>query len=294
MNRQEAVEKFQERLSEVIERAGLSRSAFASQLGLDRSTLSQLLSAGNDRLPRAETIVAIASMAQVSVDWLLGLNQEEESTSELVSSDLEIESNAGLPMDERLQRWHSEAVGYKIRYVPMTLPDLLKTKEVICYEYQEYGDPVHEARIEEAERRLAYSRRPETDIEACASFQALESFAYGEGIWRNLPLKHRLEQLDWMAELTEELYPTFRWFLYDGLQRFSVPYTIFGPTRAAVYIGNMFFVFNATEQIRALTRHFDELIKAAVVQPPDVVDYVKGLRRRVGRSKEKAAKAAEK
>ena len=291
MDRQEAVEKFQERLNEIIERTGLSRSAYAAQLGLDRSTLSQLLSAGNDRLPRAETIVAIASLAQVSVDWLLGLTQEaEEATGELIPSDLEIEANAGLPMDERLQRWHAEAVGYKIRYVPMTLPDLLKTKEVIAYEYQEYSDPVHEARIEEAERRLAYSRRPETDIESCSSFQALESFAYGEGIWRNLPLKHRIEQLDWMAELTEELYPTFRWFLYDGLQRFSVPYTIFGPTRTAVYIGNMFFVFNATEQIRALTRHFDELIRAAVVQPPDVVDYVKGLRRRLGRSKAKGAK----
>nr|MDJ0983026.1 helix-turn-helix transcriptional regulator [Kiloniellales bacterium] len=138
MNRQEAVEKFQKRLSEVIERSGLSRSAFAAQLSLDRSTLSQLLSSGNDRLPRAETIVAIASMAQVSVDWLLGLSEDEES-SELVASDLEIESNAGLPMDERLQRWHAEAVGYKIRYVPTTLPDLLKTKEVIDYEYQEYG-----------------------------------------------------------------------------------------------------------------------------------------------------------
>ena len=47
-----------------------------------------------------------------------------------------------------------------------------------------------------------------------------------------------------------------------------MPYTIFGPTRVVVYIGNMFFVFVATEQIRALTRHFDELIRAAVVQPP--------------------------
>ena len=293
MNRQEAVEKFQKRLSEVIERSGLSRSAFAAQLGLDRSTLSQLLSAGNDRLPRAETIVAIASMAQVSVDWLLGLSEDEES-SELVASELEIESNAGLPMDERLQRWHAEAVGYKIRYVPTTLPDLLKSKEVIGYEYQEYGDPVHEARIEEAERRLAYSRRPETDIEACSSYHSLDTFAYGEGIWRNLPLEDRIAQLDWMVELTEELYPTFRWFLYDGLQRFSVPYTIFGPTRVAVYVGSSFFVFNATEQIRALTRHFDDLIRAAVVQPPDVADYLKGLRRKVAGGKAKAAQSGAK
>ena len=120
MNRQETVTVFCQRLSEIIERSGQSRSAFANAVGLDRSTLSQLLSANNDRLPRAETIVAIAAMAQVSVDWLLGLSQQSSAGSELVSSalELEIESGVSLPMDERLQRWHAEAVGYKIRYVP--------------------------------------------------------------------------------------------------------------------------------------------------------------------------------
>jgi len=70
--------------------------------------------------------------------------------------------------------------------------------------------------------------------------------------------------------LVDELYPTLRWFLYDGLKRFSVPYTIFGPQRAAVYFGNMYFVFSATEQIRVLTRHFDDLIRSSVVQPTDM------------------------
>ncbi len=293
MDRKEATEKFQERLKEVIGRTGLSRSAFAAQLGLDRSTLSQLLAAGNERLPRAETIVAIASMAQVSVDWLLGLTQDEEVASELVGSGLEIATGAGLPMDERLRRWHAEAIGYKIRYVPATLPDLLKTEEVIRYEFQEYGMPMPDARIEQTERRLAYSRRPETDIEACSSFQSLEDFAQGSGIWRNLPAKGRQEQLEWILQLVDELYPTFRWFLYDGLQRYSVPYTIFGPARAAIYIGNMYFVFNATEQIRALSSHFDDLIRAAVIQPPDVIDYVSGLVRGLGGRKKKRARAEE-
>ena len=61
MDRRETVEVFRERLTDVIERSGLSRSAFATSAGLDRSTLSQLLSSNNDRLPRAETIAAIAS-----------------------------------------------------------------------------------------------------------------------------------------------------------------------------------------------------------------------------------------
>ena len=32
----------------------------------------------------------------------------------------------------------------------------------------------------------------------------------------------------------------------------------------------MFLVFSATEQIRALSRHFDDLIRAAVVQPHEI------------------------
>ncbi len=82
-----------------------------------------------------------------------------------------------------------------------------------------------------------------------------------------------------MTALLDELYPTFRWFLFDGLQRYSIPLTIFGPKRVAVYVGNMYLVFNSTEHIQVLTRHFDDLIRAAVVQPPDVIDFLKGLLR---------------
>jgi len=31
-----------------------------------------------------------------------------------------------------------------------------------------------------------------------------------------------------------------------------------------------------------LTRHFDDLIRAAVIQPPDVIDFLKGLLRELG------------
>jgi len=279
MDRRKTVEAFRERLSEVIERSGLSRMAFSARVGLDRSTLSQLLSPGNERLPRAETIAAIAGREQVSIDWLLGLSQEGQIGADIIAPALEIESGAASPADERLARWHAEAAGYKIRYVPTTLPDLLKTEEVIRYEFQEYGARVPKARIEQAEERLAYSRLPETDMEACSSFQALEDFARGHGVWRGLPAEGRAAQLNAMTVLLDELYPTFRWFLFDGLQRYSVPLTIFGPKRVAVYVGNMYLVFNSTEHIQVLTRHFDDLIRAAVIQPPDVIAFLKGLLR---------------
>ena len=279
MDRHKTVEAFRERLSEVIERSGLSRMAFSARVGLDRSTLSQLLSPGNERLPRAETIAAIAAREQVSVDWLLGLSQEGQIGADIVAPALEIESGAASPADARLARWHAEAAGYKIRYVPTILPDLLKTEEVIRYEFQEYGARVPKARIEQAEERLAYSRLPETDMEVCSPLQSVEDFARGHGVWKGLPAESRAAQLNAMTVLLDELYPTFRWFLFDGLQRYSVPLTIFGPKRVAVYVGNMYLVLNSTEHIQVLTRHFDDLIRAAVVQPPDVIDCLKGLLR---------------
>jgi transcriptional regulator with XRE-family HTH domain len=274
MDRRKTVEVFRERLGEVIERSGLNRTAFAEKVELDRSTLSQLLSPSNDRLPRAETIAAIAEREQVSVDWLLGLSQDGQLRADVMSGVLQIEPGGGSPADARLARWHADAAGYKIRYVPTTLPDLLKTEAVIRYEYQEYGVQVPLSRIEQAGERLAYSRLPETDMEVCSSVQSLEEFALGHGIWKHLSVADRVAQLKAMQRLLDELYPTLRWFLFDGLQRYSMPLTVFGPKRAALYVGNMYVVFNSTEHIRVLTRHFDDLIRVSIVQPREVFDMV--------------------
>jgi len=279
MDRREIVEVFRERLDQVIRHSGLSRSAFAGRIGLDRSTLSQLLGAGHARLPRAETIASIAQSEQVSADWLLGLSQEGQLSTDMLPQALEIEPGGGSPADARLQSWHAEAAGYKIRYVPSSLPDLLKTEAVIRFEYERQDSRLPNVRIREAERRLAYSRRPENDMEVCSSIQSVESFARGEGIWHQLPAEVRRAQLDWMIRALGELYPTLRWFLFDGLKRFCVPLTVFGPLRAAVYIGDMYLVLNSTEHIRDLTRRFDDLIRAAVVQPPDVAALLETLRR---------------
>jgi transcriptional regulator with XRE-family HTH domain len=278
--RNELIAAFRERLAEVIERSGQSRAAFAAAIALDRSTLSQLLSPENERLPRMETVVAIAREAGVATDWLLGLTQAKDAGTQLVASQLEIEGGAGDPVDERLARWHKEAIGSKIRYVPATLPDLLKTEATIDYEYRQHDRRMRAAQRERAEARLAYSRKPETDMEVCCGFQMLETFAKGEFIWRGLPLADRRAQLEQMAALLDELYPTFRWFLYDGLQRFSIPFTVYGLNRVVIYVGGLYMVLNATEHIRIMTRQFDDLVRGAVVQPPDVIPLIEGLLRK--------------
>jgi transcriptional regulator with XRE-family HTH domain len=277
MDRRDTVRIFRQRLAEVIARSGGSRAAFAQRLGIDRSTLAQVLSEANDRLPRAETLAAIAADQQVSIDWLLGLSQEGPLAPAIIEQPLTIEPGGHSPADERLTRWHAEAAGYKVRYVPSTLPDLLKTEEIIRYEYRDYVGPIPESRIEAAHARLANQRRPETDMEVCSSVQSVESFARGESIWRELPAAARREQIEWMIRLLDELYPTFRWFLYDGVRRFSVPLTVFGPKRAAIYVGHMYLVFNSTEHIRLLTEHFDNLIRAAIVEPPKVSALLRRL-----------------
>jgi hypothetical protein len=198
------------------------------------------------------------------------LSQENQAEEAIVGPPLEIAKGAADPANERLRLWHMEAAGYKIRYVPATLPDLLKTEEVNAFEFGASRGMSAELATRSAQDNLAYTRRPETDIEVCSSVQALEGFARGEGIWRNMPPSLRCAQLERIARLSDELYPTLRWFLFDALENYAAPVTIFGPIRAVLYTGEVYFVFNSTDHIRILTEHFDSLIRSAIVQPPDV------------------------
>ncbi|MBT5265546.1 MAG: helix-turn-helix transcriptional regulator [Rhodospirillaceae bacterium] len=277
MDRRETVTNFRQRLGEAMRRSAMNRSSLARHVGIDRSTISQLLSEGNDRLPRADTVAAIAATLQVSLDWLLGISQEESLGAEILERSFQFQQLRRTEVDVHLARWHAEAAGYKIRYVPYTLPDQIKTERVIAHEY---GTRVEEERDEAWERardRLAYIRQPDTEIEICSTQQGLAGFARGEGIWQGLSPDDRIEQLNLVADLTEELYPRLRWTLHNGREVHSVPVTIFGPHRAAVYAGHMYLVFNTTEHIRVLTRQFDDLVRQATVHAHEFAEHARGL-----------------
>ena len=275
--RHDTVTRFRERLGQLIDRSGMSQSAYATRVQIDRSTLSQLLSERNERLPRADNLVSIAQAEGVSIDWLLGLSEQGSVAADFLPRSLEFERDASSPADERLARWHEEAAGYLIRYVPASLPDLLKTDQVIEFEYRESNAFTPEQSIATAHEKLAYLRRPGTLMEVCMARQRMECFARGEDLWRGLGVLARRAQLRQMIERVEELYPALRWFLYDARQRYSVPVILFGPRRAVVYVGQMYLVFNSTEHVRVFTLHFDELVKAAVVQPTDMVAFLRKL-----------------
>ena len=153
---------FRERLQLLIRRSSVTRSAFAHSVGIDRSALTQLLSDGSTRLPRADTLRRIAETYGASVDWLLGISEDETPAAEIKPA-LEIAVAEGADNDTLLERWHKEAVGYKIRYVPAQIPDLLRTPAVIDYEYSGRTAPSPSWQLRNAEFRLDYSaagRRP--------------------------------------------------------------------------------------------------------------------------------------
>ncbi len=276
-DRREILPRFQQRLRQVLDRSELSQSDFARAAGIDRSTLSQLLAPGADRLPRVESVAAIAQIGNTSLDWLLGLSQDQQAGAGLAAESLQIERDAPSPLDERLLVWLREAAGYRIRHIPTTFPDLLKTDAVIEDEYGHYVALGPRRRIEITQSRLEYLRQPETEIECCTALQTLEALARGEDIWRTIKLAHRRAQLEQIIALCDELYPRFRLFLYDRKQLYSVPLTVFGPLRAAIYLGQTYFVFHSTDHIRALTRHFDQIVRGATVQPTDIPMYLNKL-----------------
>lgn len=277
-DRAELVRLFRDRLMAVMAQSGLNQSAFAARVGIDRSTLSQLLSPANDRLPRLESVASIARLGQVSLDWLLGLRETEVEEPGLLTDSLSFERDAVSPLDERLVRWLEEAAGYKIRHVPVSFPDVLKTEAVIDFEYERFFTLSPQRRREITQSRLDYLRRPETDMEAATPLHIIESFARGGGRWQGLPARVRLEQIDHLITLCDELYPRLRWFLYDGRELYSSPITIYGPVRAAIYIGQSFLVMQSRDHIRTLIGHFDQLLRAARVEPRAMPDYLRRLR----------------
>ena len=275
MDKRDLSQLFRERLKLMLARSGQNQSAFAASVGIDRSALSQLLAGQSTRLPRDETLLNMAATYNVSLDWLLGISQDEWLASEIRES-LEIEEGTGSFDRTLLAAWHAEAAGTKIRYVPAGIPDLLRTDAVIDYEAG-ITRKNRDSQIDEKDYRIYYNRRPETDMEVCMPRHMLEIFAKGNGVWSGLDEAARRKQLAHIARLVDDLYPSFRLYLYDGRQRYSIPYTIFGQIRAAIYVGEMYLVLNAVTPVRTLTRHFDNLIRAAEINAHEAAAYCRQL-----------------
>ncbi len=279
-DKRELAAVFRERLGLLLARRGEPPARFATRVGLDRSALSHFLDTTSTRMPRTEALCDIARAEGVTTDWLLGLTQSETDAADIAPA-LEIERTENGHGETLLASWHQQAIGYKIRYVPCTVPDLLRTEAVTAYEFGQDESAQAAAKADQGRRQLDYTRRPETDMEVCMPVQTLEALAEGSGVWSHLDANDRRAQLEHMARLVDELYPTFRLFLFDGRHHFAAPYTVFGPQRAALYLGTLYLVVNSVEHIRALPRHFDGLIRNATLGPDRAGAHIEALARNV-------------
>ena len=123
----------------------------------------------------------------MSIDWLLGLSQSDETITEVAPvSTVEVGFHG--TEDSPLVKWHQEAEGYKIRYSPGSLPDALRTKAVTEYEFGKQKHAQVDVKSSHTETQLEYHRLPETDIEVVMPVQRLQNLASGTDIWANLCL----------------------------------------------------------------------------------------------------------
>lgn len=275
MSKRQTAALFRTRLALLQSQSGLTQSAFAQQIGIDRSALSQLSSGQNPRLPRAETLLALAERFKVSSDWLLGLTEDRGLTAQMLNA---VELEQALDEENRtaLERWHLEATGHKVRYVPAWLPDLMRTPAVIAFQAQS-SDQERRRLQRQTDRRLLVSRLPESDIEMCMPLQSLELFAEGAGNWKGLRAADRRVQLAHIATTVDELYPAFRMYLFDGRKRFAPPMTIFGYQRAAVYAGDTYLLVRSKPLVRDLALGFDDHIRHADIHAHEAAAWVRRL-----------------
>jgi transcriptional regulator with XRE-family HTH domain len=269
---------FRNRLAKAAELKSINQSELARAVGVDRSTISQLLSGRDARLPNAQVVAECASALGVSADWLLGLTDRPERPGDVLNATLAVTEAARSSADQQITEWHREAAGYKIRHVPATLPDILKTRDMLRWEYGPQMGRTSDQAIGATDDQLDWFEQRESDYEIAFPLYELESFARAEGYYKNLPVDIRLAQIDHILTIYEAHFPSMRLFLFDARQVFCAPVTVFGPLLAVVYLGQNYIAFRETSRVRIFTQHFDRLVREAVVDARDIPDTLRRLR----------------
>ena len=269
---------FRDRLTQAMAEKSITQSALARAVGVDRSTISQLLTGSGARLPNAQVVAECATALDVSADWLLGLTERPERLAQLLAASLTMTEAPRALVDETIFAWHREAAGYKIRHVPATLPDMLKTHDLLRWEYEPHlGVSVDQA-IGASEDRLEWMRSSRSDYEIALPLHELQSFARAEGYYTGLPAAIRRDQIDQMLTLSAQLYPALRVYAFDARRVFSAPLTIFGPLLAALYLGRHYLAFRDSARVAGFTQHFDGLVREAEIGARDFPALLTELR----------------
>ncbi|NHB78515.1 helix-turn-helix domain-containing protein [Rhodobacter calidifons] len=280
IDKRDRAQMFRQRLAEAMAARKVSQSALARACGVDRSTISALLQDGT-RMPNAQLAADCARALGISADWLLGLSGRPEPIADLLAASLSLTEAPRALIDERIFAWHQEAAGYKIRHVPATLPDMLKTRAMVEWEYEPQLGRTAEQAIGAFEDRLKWMRGAGSDYEIALPIHELTAFATASGYYEGLPADLRQAQLDHLMALCDQLYPSLRVCLFDARKLFSAPVTIFGPLLAVIYLGRHYLAFRDSARIETISQHFDFLVREAEVGARDMPAHLRGLRDRV-------------
>ena len=280
MDKRRRASLFRERLMEVMSMKGMTKSGLSRATNVDRSTIGQLLKNDHPRLPNSQLAADAANALGVSVDWLLGLTNRPETPGDIVAAALSLSPAERTSADEQLLEWHHEAAGYKVRHVPATLPDILKTKRMLDWEYAS----VRERRLPEAfsamQAQLQWLSSGVSDYEIAVPVHEIESCAAGTAYYKGVEESVRYEQLGFIADQCDQMFPRLRIFLFDAHRVFSSPVTIFGPNLAVVYVGQCYLAFREVERVKSLSSHFDWLVREAVVDARNVSTHIHSLIKR--------------
>jgi len=280
MDKRDRAGLFRLRLTQAMAEKGVSQAALARACAVDRSTVSALLAPGK-RLPNAQLAADCALVLGVSCDWLLGLSGRPEPVSNLLAASLTMTEAPRALIDETIFGWHREAAGYKIRHVPATLPDMLKTRAMVEWEYAPQLGRSPEQALRAFEDRLAWMRGARSDYEIALPLHEVDNLATGTGYYRGLPPEIRLGQIDRMADLCDQLYPTLRLCLFDARRVFSAPVTVFGPHLAVVYLGRHYIAFRDDARVEAVSEHFDWLVREAEIGARDAARHLRALKLKI-------------
>lgn len=277
MDKRARSDLFRNRLQQAMVLTGDTQSSLARKTGADRSTLSQILAGTSARLPNGQLVAQCAQSLSVSADWLLGLSDKPGSLEHILAQAMTMVDAPRALIDAQLFAWHQEAAGYKIRHVPAGLPDMVKIRPMLEWEYAPSLGHTIDLAIASAEDRLNWMRQAQSDYEIALPLHELQGFARAEGYYRGCPKQIRIEQLKHLARLSEQLYPVMRICLFDARKIYSSPITIFGPLRAVIYLGQKYLVFRVPDRIQALSQHFDGLIRAAEIGTRDLPTIIDAL-----------------
>ena len=270
MDKRALAAAFRERLQTLLgeERGGVA--GFLRDTGIDRSALSQFLDPGIDRLPRAETLRRIAEARGVTVDWLLSLSNAPEGRQEVTPS-VQIEL--------------AEAPGRRLADRPVAARGggheaALRAVEPARHARPRRGRAGAEPAPAPASRRTcsaASGSATWTSRSPCRCRRSRTS-PQGAGLWRGTDpgAPPPPARATWRRPAPR---PTRRCGCTSSTaaRTFAAPFTVFGRIRAAVYLGEAYLVVTSAEQVAALSRLFDNLVRRAVVGPERVHEQLYAL-----------------